>query len=147
MKILVDYENLNINLSNNNGHTPLHIAVDRLNHDIVDLLLNYKQTTYNEYIRTLPKYCDVNQQDKDGNTALHLIVRNLSIFKLNEIKENGANKDVNILGIFKINFFCYKKSHLFCCFFCNSLIWTIRFSIWIIWGTKRISRQITKNHI
>jgi ankyrin repeat protein len=92
--LVVDYEHLNVNFKNANQQTALHLAVDKLSHDNVDMLVNYKQTNPNEYSQTLPKTCDVNALDKDNNTALHYLCRNYTMAKLKELKDtsDAANR-------------------------------------------------------
>ena len=94
VKILIDYEHLNINIKNQNLQTPLHLAVDKLNHDVVDLLVNYKQSKPNDYNQQLPKFCAVNDLDKDGNTPLHYLLRNYTIAKLQRV--NGEKVTENL---------------------------------------------------
>ncbi|XP_022099986.1 E3 ubiquitin-protein ligase MIB2-like [Acanthaster planci] len=55
----------NVNASNNKGLTPLHLAAAKGHQTCVEVLLKYEQK------------CDVNCQDKDGNTPLfHAVVKN-----------------------------------------------------------------------
>jgi len=65
---------LNINVKNCNNQTPLHLAVERNNYDIIKLLMETNR-------------CDLNAQDKDGETALHSLFRNFMLFKTKYAKE------------------------------------------------------------
>ncbi len=65
---------LNVNVRNCNNQTPLHLAVERNSYDIIKLLIDTNR-------------CDLNAQDKDGDTALHLLFRNFMLFKTKYAKE------------------------------------------------------------
>lgn len=69
VRLFIDSCHLDANVKNLVEKTPLHLAVDKLNHEVVKVLLDYKphQTSI-----------DVNIQDKDGDTPLHILIRNYS---------------------------------------------------------------------
>ncbi|MEO0202771.1 MAG: ankyrin repeat domain-containing protein [candidate division WOR-3 bacterium] len=69
-----------INIKNNNGKTPLHIAVENEYEDIVKLLLE--------------KNVDVNIKDNEGNTPLHKAVKNGNYFIIKELLKFGADKNI-----------------------------------------------------
>jgi len=60
-----------------NGHTPLHIAVEYENLDMVQLLLN--------------KNANINATNKDGDTPLHIAVENENLDMIPLLLEKGAN--------------------------------------------------------
>ena len=92
--------NINVNLKDANGDTPLHIACKKGNFDIVDLFCHYAKDKDGIDIKTRNKYgqtplhlacengnidivrllCDVfknvNYKDKNGNTPLHVAYQN-----------------------------------------------------------------------
>lgn len=89
-KCLIERINyLNVNVKNCNNQTPLHLAVERNNYDIIKLLIETNR-------------CDLNAQDKDGDTALHSLFRNFMLFKTKYAKEvkmvNLANNFCNLLS-------------------------------------------------
>ncbi len=70
-----------LNMKNKNGKTPLHLAVEKSNYDMVEALLK--------------KGCKINEQDKDGNTPLHLSVKNQDDKLSNVLVNNGADKTIS----------------------------------------------------
>ncbi|RNA27488.1 E3 ubiquitin- ligase MIB1-like [Brachionus plicatilis] len=76
VKVLVENGNLNINIKNDADQTPLHLAIDRLNFDIIKLLCTYKYPTDNK-IR-----CNLNAQNKEGDSPLHCLLKNFSFSQL-----------------------------------------------------------------
>lgn len=69
---------MNINLQNLNLQTSLHLAVERQHLNIVKLLVNRK--------------CNLNIQDKDGDTPLHCILRHHTLSQLRQLQDM---QDVN----------------------------------------------------
>jgi ankyrin repeat protein len=99
VKLFLDNGHLNVNLKNSNQQTPLHLAVERLNYEIVKLLLSFKPTAHGHSISTATldssKTCNVNAVDKDNDTPLHCLLRNLTILQLKKLKElNEKNNNV-----------------------------------------------------
>lgn len=82
VKVLIENGNLNINIKNDAEQTPLHLAIDRLNFDIIKFLCTYKYPT-DQKIR-----CNINSQNKDGDTPLHCLLKNFSFSQL--IKKESA---------------------------------------------------------
>ena len=86
-KEILKCDNLQINLANDDQKTPLHLAVEKGNIDIVDKLLNMRP--------------DHNAVDSSGNTVLHLAAAGgyldccESILKHNADKINARNNDEN----------------------------------------------------
>ncbi|CAF0858471.1 unnamed protein product, partial [Brachionus calyciflorus] len=76
VRVLIENGNLNINIKNDAEQTPLHLAVDRLNYDIVKLLCTFKYPTDNK------NRCNLNAQNKDGDSPLHCLLRNFSLCQL-----------------------------------------------------------------
>lgn len=72
--LFLNFGQVDLNTTNFNLQTPLHLAVERSNYDIVRILL--VQGADN------PIPCDPNAQDKDGDTPLHCLLKNYSIMKL-----------------------------------------------------------------
>lgn len=70
-------ENDIINLKNNEGKTPLHIACQNNNKDIIRLLLKYG--------------ANIDEQDIDLNTPLHIACQNNQHDIVNILLENKAN--------------------------------------------------------
>lgn len=112
VKMLLKYQNINVNDVCNNGHTPLQLAVHKANTEIVDLLLQNPQTDVNvvlngenltpiqlatwfgftDIVSLLIKHpkTNVNVVDKDGKTLLDYAHQrgHVDIAKL--IKQIGA---------------------------------------------------------
>jgi E3 ubiquitin-protein ligase mind-bomb len=96
VKLFLEYGNLNINLRNLNLQTPLHLTVERLNFEIVDLLLNYRSKDLSSNQNNENRICNVNAHDKDGNTPLHNLLHNLTVFQVKKLKEmNEKDTSVN----------------------------------------------------
>ena len=94
INILINYNNLNYNLSNLNGDSALHI-----------LLKNYnKFINYNKIIEKLIDNTDLNIQDNNGNTCLYYIIKNKIVDKYLNILEN---KLLNIFIKNNDNISCY----------------------------------------
>ena len=114
VKLFLENGNLNVNLKNSNKHTPLHLAVERLNYDIVKLLISYKpqQAPIGDTILNLNKSCNVNAHDKENDTPLHCLLRNLTILQLKKQKElNEKDTNVNIyIYFFGVRLVLEKKS-------------------------------------
>lgn len=81
---------IDLNSTNSNMQTPLHLAVERLNHYIVNLLLT---PTNNSMTST----CDPNRQDKEGNTPLHYLLKNFSLNRFKKDNETETEKDKTII--------------------------------------------------
>ena len=99
--IIVKY-NGNIYIKNNNDISPYDMAYNNLyiNETLTKCILN-KRFEYIQYLINLG--CNINYQDKDGNTALHYLCMNnlLTIYKYIKILlEYGAN--ANILNNVKL---------------------------------------------
>ena len=62
-KFLSDHKGINLNCQNSNGKTPIMLAAENRNYDVVDILLSQSGIKLNE-------------QDKDGKTLLMYIIRN-----------------------------------------------------------------------
>lgn len=88
VSLLVKFDQIDVNLSDIGGESPLHFAIQRLNSQIVELLVS--------------SGADCNQQDKNGNTSLHNL---LTKFK---------KEKVEITFLKQIDSF---KSNLRCVFF------------------------------
>ena len=87
VKVLIENGNLNINIKNDSGQTPLHLAIDRLNFDIIKLLCTFRYPTDNK-IR-----CNINEQDRDGDSALHCLLKNFSFSQLTFSNSNLQSKE------------------------------------------------------
>jgi E3 ubiquitin-protein ligase mind-bomb len=104
VKLFLENGYLNVNLKNANQQTPLHLAVERLNYDIVKLLLDFKcsppacNQSNSTSVANLcaNKLCNVNAVDKENDTPLHCLLRNLTILQLKKLKELNE-KDSNVL--------------------------------------------------
>ena len=73
VRLLVDsVPILNLDSKNLNQQTPLHLAVERKHLEIIKFLFN--NSKYSK--------CNVNIQDKDGDTPLHCLLRNYSVSKI-----------------------------------------------------------------
>jgi E3 ubiquitin-protein ligase mind-bomb len=72
-QLLLDSSHVNINLQNLNLQTALHLAVERQHFHIVKLLVN--------------KQCNLNMQDKDGDTPLHCILRHHTLSQLRQLQD------------------------------------------------------------
>jgi hypothetical protein len=81
--ILRSIMNLNIDIRNNKGQTPLMIAAEKNNLDFVTL-----------YIR---HHADLNLQDNTGNTALKIATDNKYFDIVQLLLDNGANPNKDIL--------------------------------------------------
>ncbi|KAF8463355.1 ankyrin repeat-containing domain protein, partial [Kalaharituber pfeilii] len=58
VRLLLDHSDIDINLADKDGKTPLHCAVERRSKSTVRLLLDHSDI-------------DINLADKDGKTPLH----------------------------------------------------------------------------
>lgn len=75
VKLIIEFRNQYINTKNLNLQTALHLAIDRQHYEIVKYLLENK--------------CNVNLQNKDGDSPFHCLIRN---HNLNHIKQYVADK-------------------------------------------------------
>jgi E3 ubiquitin-protein ligase mind-bomb len=64
---------ININIQNLNQQTALHLAVEREHLQIIKLLIENK--------------CNINVQDKDGETPLHCILRHHTLSHLRQLQD------------------------------------------------------------
>lgn len=89
VRLLLDAtDHIDLNVKNLNNQTALHFAVDRLNYDIIKMIIDYDQS---RRAGSLPlssqcKTLDVNVQDKDGDTPLHCLLFNYTIYSLKQTK-------------------------------------------------------------
>jgi ankyrin repeat protein len=140
IKILINYKNLNFNLSNLNGETSLHILLKNLN----------KYNNYDDIIILLINNTDLNIQDNYGNTCLHYIINN------NLLEEYLNIFETKLLNIFikdNQNISCYdlikndkKKIQIIINSFYNYLqINKNKLLIdWEIWCSKEETRKLKK---
>ena len=70
-ELLVLSRHVNVNAKNFNQQTALHLAVECKHQRIIKLLLKHK--------------CDANAENKDGDTALHCLLRNHKIAELRQM--------------------------------------------------------------
>lgn len=76
VKLIVDnIKQLNIDIKNLNQQTALHLASERTHYQIIKLLLDNKS--------------NINTQDKDGDTPMHCILRNYSIYQMKQSSESA----------------------------------------------------------
>lgn len=85
VNLMLNYSQyLNINIQNNSLQTPLHLTIERQNYEIAKSLIE------NRFSK-----CDLNAKDKDGDTPLHILLRNFTIFQLKNLKDmvqiNGSD--------------------------------------------------------
>lgn len=78
VKLIIEFRHQYINTKNLNLQTALHLAIDRQHYEIVKYLLEKK--------------CNVNLQNKDGDTPFHCLIRN---HNLNHIKQYVADKKLS----------------------------------------------------
>lgn len=76
--LVLTHPNININVFDKYGKTPLMIAVANYSMDIVEFLL-------------LNPNINVNQRDADGRTALFIATRNMNMDIINHLVHNGAD--------------------------------------------------------
>jgi ankyrin repeat protein len=93
LKKILEYDNLNYNISNSNGNIPLHICFDYLN--INDTTGRYD---YVEMFTKILKNSNVNYLNNEGNTSIHLIIEN-EYWKNNKVKEILRSGDL-VINIF-----------------------------------------------
>lgn len=74
VSLLVHFDDIDLNAVNLNHQSALHLAVERLNYDVVCTLLEKAARL------------ELNSQDKEGNTPLHCLLQNYSIAQIR--KEN-----------------------------------------------------------
>ena len=67
-KLLIENGCANLDPKNVNKQTPLHLAVERLNGHLIKLLVQKK--------------CNVNMEDRDGDTPLHCVVRHYTLSRI-----------------------------------------------------------------
>ena len=77
---------ININLKNLNQQTALHLAVERQHLQVIKLLIENK--------------CNINAEDKDGETPLHVILRHHTLLYLREVQEiqNVSSLHLHLIG-------------------------------------------------
>ncbi len=68
VKLLIESTKANINNKNLNQQSALHLAIDRQNYDIAKLLIENK--------------CELNGQNKDGDSPMHCLIRNYNLIHL-----------------------------------------------------------------
>ena len=85
LKYYLNFNVINLNFSNLNGNTPLHLYLI--------LLYNKKITFDDQVIYNMIKKTDLNIQNNDGNTILHLLIIN-NLF--DKFQEYLKNKELNI---------------------------------------------------
>lgn len=73
VQLLIDCGHVNINLQNINQQTALHLAVERQHLQIIKLLVQNN--------------CNLNVQDKDGDTSLHCILRHHTLSQLRQLHD------------------------------------------------------------
>ena len=78
---LCEQEKLDVNLQNNDGNTPLHLAVQAGKTDVVESLCEQGML-------------DVNSQNKDGNTPLHLAIMNKNQDLVTKLMDESANVNI-----------------------------------------------------
>jgi ankyrin repeat protein len=83
VKIFLNYSQLNYNLINFNGETATHLIFNNYN--------NFKD--YPDIIEKFIQNTDLNIQDNNGITCLHLIIQNNLLYQYKDILEN---KELNI---------------------------------------------------
>jgi ankyrin repeat protein len=76
--LVLTHPNININVFDKYGKTPLMIAVANYSLDIVEFLLTHPNI-------------NVNQRDGDGRTALFIATRNMNMDIINHLAHNGAD--------------------------------------------------------
>jgi E3 ubiquitin-protein ligase mind-bomb len=72
-QLLIESTHANLNLQNLNQQTALHLAVERQHFQIIKLLVQHN--------------CNLNLQDKDGDTPLHCILRHHTLSQLKQLQD------------------------------------------------------------
>jgi len=86
VKLIVDnVRQLNIDIKNLNQQTSLHLAAERNHYQIAKLLLDNKS--------------NINMQDKDGDTPMHCILRNYSIYLMKKSRESSETSNCSNVSI------------------------------------------------
>lgn len=130
-------------LHNNNGFTPLMVAIYSKNREIIDIILQHTQNLEEkdhsgntaiiwaanipslEFIRLLvEKGADINAQNDDGNTVLHYVIYHQDVKCLEYLLQHGIKLDalrtdgLNILDFYRIR--CPGTSLEFSNYFLNA---------------------------
>ena len=96
VKLMLNYSQfINLNIQNTNLQTPLHLTIERLNYDISKLLIECQINSV--------KQCNINLQDKDGDTSLHCLLRNYTICQLKNQKDTAQENNNVIENFLKKN--------------------------------------------
>ena len=109
--LIEEGQNLNLNATNRNGMSALHIACKSMNHDVASILIKKGQADISPEKWT--SAVEVNLQDKSGKTPLHYACLNSdfdvvkSLLQINGIKINLADND----GITPIRAACFNPDH------------------------------------
>lgn len=85
VNLLVKVSEVEKNFRNLNDQTPLHLAIERQNYEIIKILILNN--------------CDLNAQDKEGDSCLHYLLRNYSVLHLKRLKDMDSS-NVNLKIIF-----------------------------------------------
>jgi E3 ubiquitin-protein ligase mind-bomb len=78
-KLLIDVGGADLSIKTLNQQTPLLLAIERQHFDIIKLLVERKS--------------NLNDQNKDGDTALHCLLRNFNLIQLKHIYMQDANSN------------------------------------------------------
>lgn len=70
-KCLIELGNANLNLKNLNQQTPLQLAIERQHVNMIKLLIDHK--------------ANLNEQNKEGDTPLHCLLRNYNMIQLKQM--------------------------------------------------------------
>lgn len=91
-------QGVNVNVTNNNNETLLHVAAKRGDGVLVRILIEMS--------------ADLNRQDIDGNTALNIACWNRRKFVIKKLLENGANVNVrNNENVSPLYNACWRGDH------------------------------------
>ena len=81
--LVLTRKNIDLNVCDKNGKTPLMIAIESSSNNIVRFLLSEENNNINNI--------NINQTDKDGRTALFLAIRYMNLDMINHLMSKGAD--------------------------------------------------------
>ncbi len=83
VKLLIESSKANINSKNLNQQSALHLAIDRQNYNIARLLVDSR--------------CELNGQNKDGDSPMHCVVRNFNLVHVKQYVNHKNSGDSSVL--------------------------------------------------
>ena len=83
-KLLIELGAANLSIKTLNQQTSLHLAIERQHFQIIKLLIDNKS--------------NINEQNKDGDTPLHCLLRNYNLIQLKQIYKDGIQHSRQLIA-------------------------------------------------